>query len=265
MTRPLPAGAPGPAPSRTWGDLLPRDDLGGPGPGQSPRPLRGAEEPLSSEKSRSHLFPGSLLGAPPRWARGHWGTGRFTMRAGPVALIHQPLAQRRPGAEGTDGQPGNSCKATSGPSPGTAAVQMDRSIFRAWSMCKGGKAPPAGAAGAVPASAAGGDCWPSRGLRSPESGSQDRGRRARDQLRPDGEGPSQESAWKAGPCHVPLPPRPAGQAPGWLCQAGSGCRRAGVLGAWASAAGRTSQAEPSNLPLWTGLPAMVSVQPWAGG
>lgn len=152
------------------------------------------------------------------------------------------------------------------------ARQLSRwtGLFLGLELVQGGKAPPAGAA----ATARGcpcfrsrwrRTCWLSRGLHGPESGSQDRGRRAGDQLRPDGEGPSQESAGKAGPRHVPLSPRPAGQAPGRLCQAGSGCRRAGVLGTWASAAGRTSQAEPSNLTLWTGLPAMVSVQPWAGG
>ena len=32
-----------------------------------------------------------------------------------------------------------------------------------------------------------------------------------------------------------MSPRPAGEAPGRLCQAGSGCRWTGVVGAWASA------------------------------
>lgn len=152
------------------------------------------------------------------------------------------------------------------------APQLSRwtGLFLGLEHVQGRKTPPAGAA----ATAWGHPCFrsrwrrtcrPSRGLCGPESGSQDRGRRARDKLRPDGEGPSQESARKAGPRHVPLCPRPAGEAPGRLCQAGSGCRRTGVLGTWASAAGRTREAEPGNLPLWTGLPAMVPVQPWAGG
>ena len=52
-----------------------------------------------------------------------------SLTSGPVALIHQPLAQRRPGAEGCDGQPGNSRKATSGPFPGHHTLSRWTGLF----------------------------------------------------------------------------------------------------------------------------------------
>lgn len=167
-----------------------------------------------------------------------------SLTSGPVALIHQPLAQRRPGAESPDGQPGNSRKATSGPLPGHHTLSRWTGLFLGLELVPGREDA---------------SRWSGRwglGLsllpqqvethlsgfpRPPRSGEWVSG------PQPQSWGPAVARRGGAQPgslhrkqgppscAHVPMSPRPAGEAPGSLCQAGSGCRWTGVVGAWASA------------------------------
>lgn len=78
--------------------------------------------------SRMAVWPGATC-----MSRACW----FTNVRALVAPIHLPLAQRQPGTEVPDDQPGNPCKATRCPHHrAQRAVQMASAIFRS-GVCAG--------------------------------------------------------------------------------------------------------------------------------
>lgn len=192
-----------------------------------------------------------------------------------MALIHQLLAQRQPGAEGTDGQPGNSCRATSGPLPGHHTLSRWTGLFLGLERMPGREDA---------------SCWSGRrglgpsllpqqvethlsGFPQPlRSGEWVSG------LQPQSWGPA-AARWggaqpgslhgKQVPRNVPTSPCPQGQQERLLGGSARLARGADGQEYWGPGllpAGRMGEAEPHNLPLcgeasWPTVP----VQPWAGG